>query len=86
MRLGANLTGGRNRLGKGQSMQVIKGFWQHDNGKVYAIKSTAMGEILGATGPIDPDDVGDLENYDYKPAIVDWVKKALAEKKLHRYH
>jgi hypothetical protein len=66
-------------------MQTIKGFWQHKNGKVYAIKSTAMGEILGAAGPFDPDDIGDLENYDYKPAIVDWVKKALAEKKLHRY-
>lgn len=81
----ADLTGGGSRLGKEQSMQVIKGFWQHQNGKVYAIKSTAMGEILGAAGPIDPDDVGDLENYDYTPAIVDWVKRALAEKKLHRY-
>jgi hypothetical protein len=33
---------------------------------------------------LDPDNLGDLEDYDYGPAIVDWVKKALAEHKLHR--
>lgn len=66
-------------------MQTIKGFWQHENGKVYAIQSTTLGEIVGAAGPFDPDDIGDLENYDYGPAIVDWVKRALAEKKLRRY-
>ena len=66
-------------------MDTIKGFWQHENGKVYAVQSTTLGEIVGAAGPFDPDDLGDLENYDYTPAIVDWVKKALAEKKLHRY-
>ncbi|MHC4543324.1 MAG: hypothetical protein ACYTDW_00775 [Planctomycetota bacterium] len=66
-------------------METIKGFWQHENGKIYAIQSTSMGEIVGAAGPFDPDDIGDLENYDYTPAIVDWVKKALTEKKLHRY-
>lgn len=68
-----------------QSMQTIKGFWQHENGKVYAIQSTTIGEIVGAAGPFDPDDIGDLDNYDYTPAIVDWVKRAVAEKKLHRY-
>ena len=66
-------------------MKTIKGFWQHENGKVYAIQSTTLGEIVGAVGPIDPHDIGDLENYDYTPAIVDWIKQALAEKKLHRY-
>ncbi len=68
-----------------QSMQTIKGFWQHENGKVYAIQSTTICEIVGAAGPFDPDDIGDLENYDYTLAIVDWVKRAVAEKKLHRY-
>jgi len=66
-------------------MQTIKGLWQHENGKVYAVQSTTIGEIVGAAGPFDPHDIGDLENYDYTPAIVDWVKQALAEKKLHRY-
>jgi hypothetical protein len=65
-------------------MQIEKGFWQHTNGKVYAVKSTALGEIVGAAGPLDPDNLGDLEDYDYGPAIVDWVKRALAEHKLHR--
>jgi hypothetical protein len=66
-------------------MRTIKGFWQHENGKVYAIESTTLGEIVGAAGPFDPDDLDDLENYKYGRAIVDWVKKALSEKKLHRY-
>ena len=66
-------------------MQTIKGFWQHENGKVYAIQSTTVGQIVGAAGPFDPDDIGDLKNYDYTPAIVDWIEKAIAEKKLHRY-
>ncbi|HUS71812.1 MAG TPA: hypothetical protein VMY06_02015 [Sedimentisphaerales bacterium] len=62
----------------------MKGFWQHENGKVYAIESTSMGEILGAAGPLDPDELGDLGDYDYGPAILEWVQRAIAEHKLHR--
>lgn len=65
-------------------MDTIKGFWQHVNGKVYAIESTTLGKIVGAAGPLDPDDLGKLEDYDYAPAIIEWVEGALAEHKLHR--
>jgi hypothetical protein len=62
----------------------MKGFWQHENGKVYAIESTTMGEILGAAGPLEQDELGDLEDYEYAPAILEWVQRAIAEHKLHR--
>lgn len=62
----------------------MKGFWQHENGKIYAIESTSIGEILGAAGPLDPDELGDLGDYEYGPAILEWVQRAIAEHKLHR--
>ena len=64
-------------------MQTIKGFWQHENGKIYAVESTTLGEIVGGAGPVDPDNLKDLEDYDYRPAILEWLERALAEKKLH---
>ncbi|MBN2182065.1 MAG: hypothetical protein JW715_09125 [Sedimentisphaerales bacterium] len=65
-------------------MNTIKGFWQHENGKIYAVESDTFGKILGAVGPLEPDDLHGLEDYDYKPAIVDWITDALAQRKLHR--
>jgi hypothetical protein len=65
-------------------MNTIKGFWQHKNGKVYAVESDTFGKILGAVGPLDSKDLHGLSDYDYKPAIVDWLNDALAQKKLHR--
>lgn len=65
-------------------MGTIKGFWQHQNGKIYAVESTTFGEILGGVGPLDPDDLHDLDDYDYKPAIVQWLARAVAEHELHR--
>ena len=50
-------------------MSIIKGFWQHRNGKIYAIKSTSFGKIVGGVGPLDPNDLRDLDEYDYKPFV-----------------
>jgi hypothetical protein len=65
-------------------VKTIKGFWQHANGKIYAIESTALGKIVGGIGPLDADDLRDLDDYDYKPAIVEWLEEAIARRKLHR--
>lgn len=64
----------------------MKDFWQHDNGKVYAVRSDSFGRITGAAGPFDPDNLGSLEDFHYGPAIVEWVKNAIAERKLRRIH
>lgn len=63
-------------------MKTVKGFWQHTNGKVYAIKGTSFGEIIGGVGPLDPDDLHDLDDYDYQPDITEWLESAIAEHKL----
>ena len=66
-------------------MATIKGFWQDTKtGKIYAIESTTFGKIVGGAGPLDENDLHDLEDYDYKPAILEWLERAVKEKKLHR--
>jgi hypothetical protein len=65
-------------------MDTIKGFWQHTNGKIYAVESDTFGKVIGGVGPLDPDDLHDLNDYDYKPAIIGWVADAVAQHKLHR--
>ena len=66
-------------------MNTIRGFWQHTNGKIYAVESDTFGKIIGAVGPLDPDDLHDLDDYDYKPAIIGWVADAVARHTLHRF-
>ena len=65
-------------------MTTVRGFWQHANGKVYAIESDTFGNIQGAAGPLDPNNLGDLNDYDYRPAIVGWVANALTHHMLRR--
>ena len=65
-------------------MTTVRGFWQHANGKVYAIESDTFGKILGAAGPLDPNDLHDLDEYDYRPAITGWVANALTHHSLRR--
>ena len=65
-------------------MGTVKGFWQHTNGKIYAVESDTFGKIIGGAGPLDPDDLHELDEYDYKPAITDWLQEAVARHKLHR--
>ena len=62
----------------------MKNYWQHTNGRVYAIRSNSFGHITGAAGPLDPDDLKGLDDYQYGPGIVDWVKDAIAQRKLRR--
>ncbi|MEJ2649135.1 MAG: hypothetical protein P8016_12100 [Sedimentisphaerales bacterium] len=65
-------------------MRTIKGFWLHKNGKIYAIESDTFGNIIGGIGPLDTDDLRGLESYDYRSAINDWLKDAVAQKQLRR--
>ena len=65
-------------------MSTIRGFWKHTNGSIYAIESDTFGRIVGGVGPLDPNDLHDLDEYEYKPAIIGWVQDAVAEHRLHR--
>jgi len=75
----------RYRRKKGDTMATIKGFWEDiSTGKIYAIESNTFGKIVGGVGPLKPDELRDLEDYDYTQAIVDWLERAVAEHKLRR--
>lgn len=65
-------------------MSTIRGFWQHENGAIYAIESDTFGKIIGGVGPLKPDELRDLDDYDYKPAVVSWIEDAVAQHKLRR--
>jgi len=65
-------------------MYSIKGFWQHANGKIYAIESDTFGNIIGGAGPLEPNDLHDLKDYDYKPDIIKWLADTIAQHKLRR--
>jgi hypothetical protein len=71
---------------QGGSMNTVKGFWQHTNGKVYAVESDTFGKIVGGAGPLAPNNLWDLDDYDYTSAIVDWLQEAIARHNLHRFN
>lgn len=63
---------------------TIRGFWQHTNDSIYAVECDTFGKIIGGVGPLDPNDLQDLDHYDYKPAITGWLAEAVAQHKLRR--
>lgn len=67
-------------------MAAVTGFWQHNNGKVYAVKSDTFGKIIGGVGPLNPDDLHELDEYEYKGVIIDWLQESFARHKLHRFN
>jgi hypothetical protein len=62
----------------------MKTFWQHANGKVYAIESDTFGRVVGATGPLELDQLRDPTLYRYQHLLVPWVTKAISQRRLHR--
>ena len=68
-------------------MSTVKGFWLDiHTGRIYAIESTSFGKILGGVGPLDPDSLGNLDDYEYKPAINEWLEEAIEKQKLRRFN
>ncbi len=63
---------------------TVRDFWQHTNGKIYAVECDTFGNIIGGVGPLDPKALHDLDHYDYKPAITGWLIDAVALHKLRR--
>jgi hypothetical protein len=69
------------------TMNATKDYWKHiDNGRIYAIKCSCFGEILGACGPLDPDNLPDLDACEYSKEILIWVETTMTEGKLRRYN
>jgi len=69
---------------EGGIMAAVKGFWQHTNGTIYAVKSDSFGNIIGGAGPLNPDNLYKHDEFEYRPAIDDRLEEAFAPYKLHR--
>ena len=68
-------------------MSATKDFWKHvENGRIYAIKCSCFGEILGACGPLGPDNLPDLDDVEYTKDILIWVETTMVEGKLRRFN
>jgi hypothetical protein len=65
-------------------MSTIRGFWQHANGRLYAIESDTFGNIIGGVGPLNPDELRNLDDYEYTGSIVGWLQDSVAQRKLRR--
>jgi hypothetical protein len=62
----------------------MKTFWQHANGKVYAVESDSFGRITGAAGPFDIDALRDPGAYRYQSSLIQWISRSIEQRKLHR--
>ena len=68
-------------------MSPTKSFWKHvENGRIYAIKCTPFGKIIGAFGPLDPDNLPDLNSIEYGQDILIWIESTMNEGMLHRFN
>ncbi|MBN1361903.1 MAG: hypothetical protein JW993_15000 [Sedimentisphaerales bacterium] len=64
----------------------MKTFWQHRNGKLYAVKHDTFGHMVGVAGPLDWDDVQDADGFRYGMALVEWVETEIRRHAMHRMH
>jgi hypothetical protein len=62
----------------------MKTLWQHTNGQLYAVDHDTFGHIIGAAGPLDPDNVRDLTEYRYGQGITYWIEQAIRRNALRR--
>jgi len=68
-------------------MSETKGFWKHaENGQVYAIECTPFGQIVAACGPLDPDNLPDLDEVEWGKDILIWIETTMAEGLLRRFN
>ena len=61
-------------------MSDAKGFWKHtENGRVYAIECTPFGQIKAACGPLDPDNLPNLDEIEWCRDILIWIETTMGE-------
>lgn len=81
-------TGDPNRTGTRRFVYfagvLMKTFWQHTSGDVYAVESNSFGHIVGAAGPLPLDKLRDPGEYNYHRGLVAWIQRAIAQRQLHR--
>jgi hypothetical protein len=63
---------------------TMKIFWQHRNGKLYAVRHDTFGHIAGVAGPLDWDDLHDGDEYCYEAGLVEWAETEIRRHAMHR--
>ena len=81
---GWNLAPGQGRCFLYSAGMLMKTFWQHASGEVYAVESDSFGHVVGAAGPLALDKLRDLSEYNYHCGFVAWIERAIARRQLHR--
>ena len=68
-------------------MNATKDYWKHvENGRIYAIKCSCFGKILGACGPLDADHLPELDDLEFGSDILIWIESTMTEGKLRRFN
>lgn len=62
----------------------MKTFWQHRNGKMYAVRHDCFGHIIGVAGPLDWDDLQDGDGYRYEQGLAEWAEGEIRRHAMHR--
>jgi hypothetical protein len=64
----------------------MKTFWQHRNGKLYAMQHDTFGHVTGVAGPLEWDDLQDGQEYRYELGLVEWAQTEIRRHAMHRMH
>jgi hypothetical protein len=53
---------------------------------LYATRHDTFGHITGVAGPLDPEDLGDLEECYFQTELVEWAENAVRQHAMHKIH
>ncbi len=68
------------------AISMVKGFWQHiATGDIYAIECTSFGEVVGGVGPLAANELIDLERYEYKQDVKEFLQEAIDRGRMRKY-
>lgn len=71
---------------KGKFVKTVKGFWRHVlSGDIYAIECTSFGQVVGGAGPLAVHELLDLEDYQYKLDIKEFLQEAIDKNRMCRF-
>jgi hypothetical protein len=62
----------------------MKTFWQHRNGKLYALRHDTFGHVVGVAGPLEWEDLQDPGEYRYESELAEWAETEIRRHAMHR--
>ncbi len=62
----------------------MKTFWQHRNGRLYALRHDPFGHIMGVAGPLEWEDFHEAGDYQYDAKLIEWAEGEIRRHAMHR--